>query len=56
MRGQARQAAEIVNSRNAAHDSSRRLSMSTSKKWSILLRVFLALVVAGVGVAGGYYL
>lgn len=30
--------------------------MSTSKKWSILLRVFLALAVAGVDVAGGYYL
>lgn len=30
--------------------------MSTNRKWSILLRVFLTLVVAGVGVAGGYYL
>jgi len=30
--------------------------MSTNKKWSILLRVVLVLVLVGVGVAGGYYL
>ncbi len=30
--------------------------MSTNKKWSILLRVVLALVLVGVGVSGGYYL
>ena len=30
--------------------------MSTNKKWSILLRVVLALVLVGVGVGGGYYL
>jgi hypothetical protein len=30
--------------------------MSTNKKWSILLRVVLALVLVGVGVAGGYIL
>lgn len=30
--------------------------MSTNKKWSILLRVVLALVLAGLGLAGGYYL
>jgi len=30
--------------------------MSTNKKWSILLQVVLALVLVGVGVAGGYYL
>jgi len=30
--------------------------MSTNKKWSVLLRVVLALVLVGVGVGGGYYL
>ena len=30
--------------------------MSTNKKWSMLMRVVLALVLVGVGVAGGYYL
>jgi len=30
--------------------------MSTNKKWSMLLRVVLALVLVGVGVGGGYYL
>ena len=30
--------------------------MSTNKKWSVLLRVVLVLVLIGVGVAGGYYL
>jgi len=30
--------------------------MSTNKKWSILMRVVLALVLVGVGVAAGYYL
>ena len=30
--------------------------MNTNKKWSMLLRVVLALVLVGVGAAGGYYL
>jgi len=30
--------------------------MSTNRKWSILLRVVLALVLASLGLAGGYYL